>query len=38
MMDAVLVRMDERQSRLFVTFAIVSVVNAYAFVQLVLAM
>jgi hypothetical protein len=38
MMQAILVRMDERQSRLLITFAVVSIVNAYAFAQLILAM
>jgi hypothetical protein len=38
MMQGILVRMDERQSRLLVTFAVVSIVNAYAFAQLLLAM
>jgi hypothetical protein len=38
MMQAIVVRMDERQHRLFATLAVLFLVNAYAIAQLVLGM
>lgn len=38
MLQGILVRMDERSKKLFVTLLAVSVVNAYAVAQLLMAM
>ncbi len=36
MLQSIVIRMDERQSKFLYTFAVVSILNAYAIAQLVL--